>query len=350
VDAEWCVADGDRRPVTFICSSGRRPAARAWFHYTAPIGRGCRFDRWNQLYRRLRTWVHGVWVEFKNSVVVVTGGGSGIGEGLAHAARAHGARTVVVADRDGYQAARVAAEIGGVSASLDVRKANALAALVDEVEEKHGPIRLFCSNAGILGQGGVEDTDERIGMLWDVHVLSHIRAARAVLPRMIARGAGYLLNTASAAGMLAQVGSMGYTVTKAADIALSEWLAITHWHQGIRVSVLCPQSVRSNLLANSPVPAGSVDALKSVITGLQLEPDVVGELCFAAMREERFLILPNPEVAEYTRRKHEDIDRWLVGMRRLQGRMYPDGPLPGDALAPPATKASSQEPGYGGQR
>jgi NAD(P)-dependent dehydrogenase (short-subunit alcohol dehydrogenase family) len=227
----------------------------------------------------------------------------------------------------------VAADVGGVAVTLDVRDGSALENLVAGVEDEHGPIRLFCSNAGILGQGGVEDTDERLQALWEIHVLSHVHAARAVLPRMIACGAGYPLNTASAAGMLAQIGSMGYTVTKAADIALSEWLAITHRHQGIRVSVLCPQSVRSNLLANSPVSANSLDGLRNVITAPPLHPDAVGEFCFDAMRDEQFLILPNPEVAQYSQRKHTDIDRWLTGVRRLQDQMYPDGPLPGDALA-----------------
>jgi NAD(P)-dependent dehydrogenase (short-subunit alcohol dehydrogenase family) len=286
-------------------------AAYRQFH-----GAGCRlpgrawrsFGRWNRACAPLRTRVHGVLVEFTHSVVVVTGAVRGSARGwrapLAPVARGPLSSPTAMATRP-----RVAADVGGASACLDVREPDALAALVDEVEERHDPIRLFCSNAGILGQGGVEDTDERLGALWDVHVLSHIRAARAVLPRMIARGAGYLLNIASAAGLLAQIGSLGYTVTKAADIALSGWLAITHWHQGIRVSVLCPQSVRSNLLANSPVAADSLDALKNVVMSPQLEPDAVGELCFDAMRDERFLILPNPEVEQYARRKHEDIDR-----------------------------------------
>lgn len=264
---------------------------------------------------------------------MVTGGGSGIGEGLARAARRRGARAVIVADVHADQAERVAADVGGVAVALDVRDEASLRHLVDRTEERFGRIDLFCSNAGILGDGGVEDSDERIQALWDIHVVSHIHAARAVLPGMIARGRGYLLNTASAAGLLAQVGSMAYTVTKAADIALSEWLAITHHHQGVRVSVLCPQSVATNLLENSPVDAASLAGLKTVLTEPPLEPDEVGELCFDAMRDERFLILPNPEVEGFARHKAEDRDRWLAGMRRLQDRMYRPGSLPGEALA-----------------
>jgi NAD(P)-dependent dehydrogenase (short-subunit alcohol dehydrogenase family) len=273
-------------------------------------------------------------MEFSDGVVVVTGGGSGIGEALARTAKSRGARQVVVADIHGDQAKRVANELDGVAVTLDVRDAAALADLVEMVEGRYGAIDLFCSNAGIIGNGGVEDSDERLQALWEIHVLSHVQAARAVLPGMIARGHGYPLNTASAAGLLAQIGSMGYTVTKAADIALSQWLAITHHHQGIRVSVLCPQSVQTNLLANSPVSAQSLDGLKSVLTDTPLQPAEVGELCFDAMREEQFLILPNPEVAVFSLRKSENIDRWLGGMRRLQSQMYDVGTLPGDAIAP----------------
>jgi NAD(P)-dependent dehydrogenase (short-subunit alcohol dehydrogenase family) len=271
-------------------------------------------------------------MEFGDGVVVVTGGGSGIGEGLARAAAAEGARHVVVADIHGAEAKRVAADLGGTAVTLDVRDEGAIVAMVERIEEEHGGIDLFCSNAGVLGNGGVEESNERLSALWEIHVLSHVYAARAVLPGMIARGHGYLLNTASAAGMLTQIGSMGYSVTKAADIALSEWLAITHHHQGIRVSVLCPQSIASRLLDNSPIPPDALDGLKAVITGDLMTPAEAAQICFDTMREERFLILPNPEVIDCARRKSADIDRWLEGMRRLQARMYPAGQLPGDVI------------------
>ncbi len=171
--------------------------------------------------------------------------------------------------------------------------------------------------------------------LWEVHVLAHVHAARAVLPSMIARGQGYLLNTASAAGLLTQVGSLGYTITKHAAVALAEWLAITHHHQGIRVSVLCPQAVRTNITQNSPDPRvaePSDEPLGVSSTDAVLEAEDVARLCMEAMAEERFWVLPHPDVAQYVTQKAQDIDRWLAGMRRYQDRLYGDRPLPGDWL------------------
>jgi NAD(P)-dependent dehydrogenase (short-subunit alcohol dehydrogenase family) len=275
-------------------------------------------------------------VELRDRVVVVTGGGSGIGEALARAAAAAGARAVVVADLHGDEASRVAADIGGTGVALDVREEAAIVGLVAETEERHGPVDLFCSNAGIVSTGGVEEPDERIQAMWEIHVLSHIYAARAVLPSMIARGEGYLLNTASAAGLLTQIGSMAYSVTKHAAVGLAEWLSVSHHHQGIRVSVLCPQAVRTNLLANSPIDVGETEIGTSGPAGGDgvLEPADVAAACLEALREERFWVLPHPEVAVYHRRKAEDVDRWLAGMRRFQDRLYGGGPLPGDAIAP----------------
>ena len=170
--------------------------------------------------------------------------------------------------------------------------------------------------------------------LWEVHVLAHVHAARAVLPSMIARGRGYLLNTASAAGLLTQVGSLGYTVTKHAAVALAEWLAITHHHQGIRVSVLCPQAVRTNITANSPdarvADAATADGPLGVSSAdAVVEADEVARQCIEAIADERFWVLPHPEVARYVAQKADDIDRWLAGMRRFQARLYGDRPLPG---------------------
>ncbi len=274
-------------------------------------------------------------MELDGRVMVVTGGGSGIGEALARAFAGAGAAHVVVADLDGDAARRVAAGIGGSAVEIDVRAEGAIEELVAVTEAEHGPIGVFASNAGYVTVGGLEDTDERIQHMWEVHVLAHVRAARAVVPRMAANGGGYLLNTASAAGLLTQVGSLAYSVTKHAAVALAEWLAITHHHQGIRVSVLCPQAVRTNIVANSPDAAdmggGDLDTGVASVDGV-VEPDEVAELCLQAMREERFWVLPHPEVAEYVRRKSTDIDRWLAGMRRLQAALYADGPLPGDLL------------------
>ncbi len=270
-----------------------------------------------------------------DKVVVVTGGGSGIGAALAVATHESGARHVVVADIDGDSARAVAASVGGSAAALDVRDPDAVEALVDSTESQIGPIDLFCSNAGFVTQGGLEESDEMLQALWEVHVLAHVYAARAVLPSMIERGGGYLLNTASAAGLLTQVGSLGYTITKHAAVALAEWLAITHGHQGIGVSVLCPQAVRTNITENSPDPRvaePSDEPLGVSSTDAVLEADDVAGQCVEAIAEGRFWVLPHPEVARQVVHKAQDIDRWLAGMRRYQDRLYGDHPLPGDRL------------------
>ena len=284
---------------------------------------------------------YGSGMELNDRVVVVTGGGSGIGEALAVAARAAGARHVVVADLDGAQATRVAALVGGTGLAVDVRDEAAIRHLVDDTLSAHGPIDLFASNAGYVTSAGLEDPNESIQKMWEVHCMAHIYAARAVLPSMIARGEGYLLNTASAAGLLTQIGSMSYSITKAAAVSLAEWLAVTHHHQGIRVSVLCPQAVRTNIIVNSPdyqgldPASGELGIGGGVASGDGvLEPTDVAALCLQAIRDERFLVLPHPEVATYMERKATDRDRWLAGMRRFQSALHPDGNLPGDVIAP----------------
>lgn len=271
-----------------------------------------------------------------DEVVVVTGAGSGIGAALAVAASQAGARHVVVSDRDGAAAEAVAASIGerATGATLDVRDGAAIEALVRSTEDDHGPIGLFCSNAGFVTQGGVETSDDELQALWEVHVVAHVHAARAVLPSMVERGRGYLLNTASAAGLLTQVGSLGYTITKHAAVALAEWLAITHHHQGIGVSVLCPQAVRTSITENSPDPRVALGEgpLGVAPADAVLEADQVARQCVEAVAEERFWVLPHPEVADHVARKADDIDRWLAGMRRYQDRLYGDEPRPGDWL------------------
>ena len=275
-------------------------------------------------------------MELKDRVVVVTGGGSGIGEALAVAAHAEGARHVVVADLNGNEAARVAALVNGTGVKLDVRDEAAVRRLVVDTEDAHGPIDLFVSNAGFVTAAGLEDSNEAIQRMWEVHCMAHIYAARAVVPSMIARGEGYLLNTASAAGLLTQIGSMSYSITKAAAVSLAEWLAVTHHHQGIRVSVLCPQAVATNIVANSPDFAGGDSALDSGVAAGDgvLSPADVAQCCIDAIRDERFLVLPHAEVQQYMERKATDRDRWLAGMRRFQSALHPDGNLPGDAMTP----------------
>ncbi|PYT14488.1 MAG: short-chain dehydrogenase [Acidobacteria bacterium] len=245
----------------------------------------------------------------QEKVAVVTGGAHGIGEGLAKRFKAEGARAVVVADIDGEGAEKVAAGIGGFAMYTDVAREADIRRLVDETTSRFGPIDLFCSNAGIFLEGGVDAPDENWLRIRDINVMAHIYAARAVLPGMIARGEGYLLQTISAAGLLTSLDSALYAVTKHAALALAEWIAVTYGDAGIKVSAVCPQGVRTDMLMSDPgnfLMEGSVSV------------EEVTDAVIAGLAEERFLILPHPEVAEYFRRKADDYDRWLRGMRRLQ--------------------------------
>jgi NAD(P)-dependent dehydrogenase (short-subunit alcohol dehydrogenase family) len=245
-------------------------------------------------------------------IVVVTGGASGIGRALARAFVAEGAKLVVVADRDEAGARAVAAEIGGLAHILDVAVEEQIAGLIETIETGHGPIDLFCSNAGIGIGGGVETPDKGWQRIWEINVMAHVWAARYLVPRMIARGGGYLMNTASAAGLLSQIGSAPYAVTKHAAVGLAEWLAITHGDDGIKVSVLCPQAVRTAMTAGNEDGVASVDGM--------IEPEAVAEACVRAIEAEEFLILPHPEVLDYMRKKTADYGRWIGGMRKLNRR------------------------------
>jgi NAD(P)-dependent dehydrogenase (short-subunit alcohol dehydrogenase family) len=269
-------------------------------------------------------------MQLRGRIAVVTGGASGIGAALAERFQREGARHVVVADRDAAGAKAVAARIGGTGAALDVTDEAAIAELVESTEREHGGIDLFVSNAGYVSMGGLETRNDELQRMWEVHVMSHVYAARAVVPRMIERGGGYLLNTASAAGLLTQIGSLAYAVTKHAAVALAEWLAVTHGRQGIVVSVLCPQAVETNIIANSPtadrlVGGPGVASGDGVLSAAQ-----VAEIVVEAIGAERFLILPHAQVAEYVRRKADDPDRWLEGMRRFQDRLFAGRTAPGE--------------------
>ncbi|MCH7599011.1 MAG: SDR family oxidoreductase [Myxococcales bacterium] len=243
---------------------------------------------------------------------VVTGGAAGIGRALVRKFAAEGAR-VVVADLDADGAAEVAAEIGGIAVAVDVSDEASLRSLVERAEQEYGAVDLFCSNAGIFLPGDVEVPNEQWQQIWEVNVMAHVYAARAVLPKMLERGEGYLLNSASAAGLLTQIGSAPYAVTKHAAVGLAEWLAVTYGDRGIKVSVLCPQAVRTAMTAG--VEGGGVAGVDGM-----LEPEAVADCVVEGLSEERFLILPHPNVAEYMQRKVGDYDRWLRGMRRLQAR------------------------------
>jgi len=263
--------------------------------------------------------------------MVVTGGASGIGKALAEAFHREGARHVIVADLDEAGAKQVADAIGGTGVGLDVADEDAVRDLVAATTSNIGPIDLFMSNAGFVTMGGLEVPNKEINDQWEVHVMSHVYAARAVLPSMIERGEGYIMSTASAAGLLTQIGSLAYSLTKHAAVALAEWIAITHGHQGIRVSVHCPQAVKTNIGANSPDRNRRRGLSVGVASGDGvLTAEQAADACIDAVRQERFWVLPHPEVAEYVRRKATDVDRWLHGMRRFQGRLYEGRPLPGD--------------------
>lgn len=271
-------------------------------------------------------------MELSNKVVIVTGGASGIGEALALRFHEENAKHVVVVDRDEAGAKAVAARIGGTGLGVDVSDEEAIRELVDSTEREQGPIDLFVSNAGYVTVGGLEAPNEDLQRMWEVHVLAHLYAARAVVPRMIEQGGGYLLNTASAAGLLTQLGSLAYSVTKHAAVSLAEWIAITYGSKGIKVSVLCPQAVQTGILQNSP----DVDKITGgpAVAGADgtLQSSDVADVVMQALAEERFHVLPHPEVAEYTNRKASDVDRWLEGMRRFQDRMYAGGNSPADWL------------------
>lgn len=254
-------------------------------------------------------------MEIAERVVVITGGGGGIGAAMARRFVQEGARAVVLADRNAAAASAAAAALGigdrAVGTGLDITDESAVIDLVDSTLDRFGPIDLFCSNAGAGADGGVEASNEAWQAQWELHVMSHVYAARAVLPSMLARGEGYLLHTASAAGLLMALGSAPYSVTKAACVKLAEYLSIAHGDEGIRVSVLCPQGVNT-AMAPRNLGDGATDGIK--------EPEEVAGAVLDAIRAERFYVLPHPEVADYVQRKAADPDRWLRGMRRLRAR------------------------------
>jgi NAD(P)-dependent dehydrogenase (short-subunit alcohol dehydrogenase family) len=254
-------------------------------------------------------------MEIAGKTVVVTGGGSGIGRALAVRFRKEGAAKVIVADLDMERARSAAAEIGGDAVECDVSDETQMQALIDHAETRHGPVGLFCSNAGIASfdtrpRDAASASNEAWMKSWSINVMSHVYAARALVPRMEARGGGYFLITVSAAGLLTQIGGAAYATTKHAAIGFAESLAIAHFDSGIRVSVLCPQGVDTPMLHSLPAGPQSRDGVLSA-------EDVAG-CAVAGITRQIFLILPHPQVAEYMRRKASDYDRWLSGMIRLR--------------------------------
>jgi NAD(P)-dependent dehydrogenase (short-subunit alcohol dehydrogenase family) len=254
-------------------------------------------------------------MELADRHVVITGAGSGIGRALARRMAAEGARAVVLADLDLGSAEAAAGEIGGLAIATDVSKETSIRALVSQARDANGPIDLFCSNAGVPGPGGgPEAPDDEWQRTWEINVMAHVWAARALLPEMVARGEGYLLSTASAAGLLTQVSALAYSATKHAAVAVAEWVAINYGDMGIKVSCLCPQGVRTPMLDTAlEDPIGTAPLL----AGGLLEPEEVAAAVIAGIRDERFLILPHEQVSRHMALKGTDPERWLKGMRGL---------------------------------
>ena len=269
-------------------------------------------------------------MDMKDRVAVVTGAGRGIGRAIAHRFHQAGARGVVIADVLADDVASTTAELNairpgsalGVVADIATPEGNK--SLIDQAETAFGPIDLFFANAGI-GAGEYLDTPDDV---WDrvmqVNTMSHIYAARLLVPGWIARGEGYFCSTASAAGLLTQIGSAPYAVSKHAAVAFAEWLSVTYGSQGVRVSCLCPMGVNTKLL-NGTAEEGAVETNTGAATvklaGAVLEPEDVAEVVYQTVLAETFLILPHPEVKTFLQRKADDVDRWIVGMRRLQDRV-----------------------------
>ena len=266
------------------------------------------------------------------TVAVVTGGGNGIGRAICRRLHRDG-MTVVVADLEEEAANIVADEIGGIAWALDVGDELAVVAMVDEVERAHGPIDLFVSNAGVAfgdgesgaisAEGGLRPIADRWTASWNVNVMAHIYAARAAVPRMLERGGGRLINIASAAGLLSQIGDAAYAVTKHAAVGFAEALAIDYGDRGIRVSVVCPQAVATRLISGdgeSDAPQGGFAA--AVVDGI-LSPDEVADAIIDGANEGRFLILTHPQVTTYMQRKTADYDRWISGMQRFRQKVLP---------------------------
>jgi len=254
-------------------------------------------------------------LELANKIIVITGAGSGIGRALAIRFKADGAKQIVAVDINAENAQATANMVDGVAMTADVSVEDDIVRVIETTEAQIGPIDLFCSNAGVGIGPDLNSPNSQWQTSWDVNLMSHLYAARHLVPRMVGRGGGYFLNTASAAGLLNQVGAAAYGVTKHAAIGFGEWLAIHHQHEGIKVSMLCPQAVRTAMTAsdNDATAAASADGM--------MEPEELADKVVEGLRVEAFLILPHEVVLEYMRNKTANYDRWIGGMNKLMKRI-----------------------------
>lgn len=257
-------------------------------------------------------------MEIRDRVVVITGGASGIGAAMARRFAHEGARVVVVADIDAAGAESVAGEVGGDAYVLDVSDEDATAEMIRGVDRDHGRLDILCLNAGIPTSGSVDAPNEDWQRTWEINVMAHVYATRHALPAMLDRGEGYIVTTASAAGLLTNIGAAPYSVTKHAAVALAEWISVTYGQQGIGVSCLCPMFVDTPMLDSF---AGHTSEMRGWVEGIAIDVDQVAESVITGIREETFLILPHPEVLGYFKRKAEDYDRWISGMQDLNRQM-----------------------------
>jgi len=255
-------------------------------------------------------------MQLKDKIIVVTGAGNGIGKALVKKFCAEAARAVIAVDINAAAARETAAEFGCIAMSADVAKEGDVIRIIEDTEKNIGPIDLYCNNAGVAAGASEQSPNSEWQFIWDVNVMSHVYSARHLVPRMIQRGGGYFLNTVSAAGLLNQIGGAAYGTTKHAAVGFAEWLALTYRHQGIKVSMLCPQAVRTAMTANTQdqgTMAASGDGM--------MEPDQLADIVVEHLSRDAFLILTHEEVKVYMQRKSSDYDRWIAGMNRLQQKL-----------------------------
>jgi|TARA_R110002072_G_scaffold25932_8_gene86364 NAD(P)-dependent dehydrogenase (short-subunit alcohol dehydrogenase family) len=252
-------------------------------------------------------------MQLEGKIVVVTGAGSGIGKALVKKFISEGAKAVVAVDINAETSLQTASELGCIAMSADVAKEDDIIRIIEDTEKEIGPIDLFCNNAGIAIGESEQSSNKEWQAIWEINVMSHVYAARHLVPRMIKRGGGYFLNTASAAGLLNQIGGAAYGTSKHAAVGFGEWLAMTYAHQGIKVSLLCPQAVRTAMTANA-----EDQGTKAAAGDGMMEPDQLADIVVEHLERDAFLILTHPEVKTYMERKSSDYDRWISGMNRLQ--------------------------------